>query len=155
MSHSHELVDGDLRFTIDPFTREISPKNHVKTKLMQGDHNSEIFTFEMPQFVEGHDMSQCNEIQVHYVNSGKPRRGEPDDYIGIDHITDIKTEDSKLIFTWTLSGACTRCEGTLSFCMKFICYNQDPEYSDSKIYEWNTEIFSNVKIAKTYDFTPV
>lgn len=150
MSHSHELVDGDIRFVIDPATREITPKNHVKTKLMQGDHASEIFTFEMPQFIEGHDMSQCDDIEIHFINLGA--KGE--EYGGINHIENSSIEDNKFVFTWVINGGNTRFEGTLSFSIKFKCYSEDGEDSGRPIYVWNTDIFSNVKIAKTYDFTP-
>ena len=51
MAHSHAIIDDDLYFTIDPSTREIKNESQ-KVKLMQYDHNSEQFTFELPRFVE-------------------------------------------------------------------------------------------------------
>lgn len=46
MAHKHSMYDPDTHFKIDPVTRaivNISDKN----VLMQRDHNSEIFTFEL------------------------------------------------------------------------------------------------------------
>lgn len=69
MPHTHPVIDNDLHFSINTLTREIS-NGSKKVKLMQGDHASEIFTFEIPRYVDGHDMSLCNKIAVHYINVG-------------------------------------------------------------------------------------
>ena len=55
MPHTHPVVDSDLHFAINPLTREIT-NNSKKVKLMQYDHASEIFTFEIPRYVDGHDI---------------------------------------------------------------------------------------------------
>ncbi len=66
MSHNHNIADSDTRFIIDPITRIIRNQASKKTTLMQNDHNSERFTFELPRYVEGHDMSLCNAVEIHY-----------------------------------------------------------------------------------------
>lgn len=61
------LVDSDELFIINPITREI----HTETKklyLMQHDHNSEIIRFQAPKVIEGHDITQCNRVEIHYTN---------------------------------------------------------------------------------------
>ena len=68
MAHLHDVRDADTHFTIDPITRTISNANSAKNKLVMGDHNSEIFSFELPKEVEGHDMSLCNKVEIHYIN---------------------------------------------------------------------------------------
>ena len=55
MAHLHEVRDTDKHFVIDPTTRAIT-NNSGKNVLMQGDHNSEIYTFEIPKMVEGHEL---------------------------------------------------------------------------------------------------
>ena len=55
MPHTHPVVDSNLHFVINPLTREIT-NNSKKVKLMQYDHASEIFTFEIPRYVDGHDI---------------------------------------------------------------------------------------------------
>lgn len=64
MSHTHSVKDSDAVFTIDPISREITTETD-NISLMQYDHNSEIFTFQIPKIVEGHDMSLCNGILCH------------------------------------------------------------------------------------------
>ena len=65
--HKHPVYDTDLHLIIDPSNRSIKNESG-KTVLMQNDHNSERFTFEIPRYVDGHDMSLCNVVEVHYNN---------------------------------------------------------------------------------------
>ena len=50
MAHTHDVIDYDKHFVIDPVTRQIDNKSG-KIVLMQNDHNSERFTFEIPRYV--------------------------------------------------------------------------------------------------------
>ena len=70
MAHIHSIYDCDTHFVIDPVTREIKNESE-KTVIVQNDHNSERFSFELPKTIEGHDMSLCNVVQVHYLNTDK------------------------------------------------------------------------------------
>lgn len=54
-------------FLIDPVTRAITTSSE-KLHVMQFDHNSERLTFEMPRYIEGHDMSVCNQVEAHFLN---------------------------------------------------------------------------------------
>lgn len=139
MAHTHEIRDQDTIFVIDPETRNISSSSS-KIILIQNDHNSEIFTFSIPRFVEGHDMNLCNKIEVHYTNLNKRTREESSD---IYPVTDQKVEEDNLIFTWLISGNATKYPGTLSFSIKFGCIEEDSTYS----YIWHTGIFKNVTIS--------
>ena len=69
MEHKHGVYDSDMRFTINAVTRQIKSDPKQKTVLMQNGHNSERFTFELPRYIEQHDMSLCNQVEVHYLNS--------------------------------------------------------------------------------------
>ena len=139
MAHTHEIQDQDTIFVIDPETRNISSSSS-KIVLIQNDHNSEIFTFSIPRFVEGHDMNLCNKIEVHYTNLNKRTREESSD---IYPVIDRKVEEDNLIFTWLISGNATKYPGTLSFSIKFGCVEEDSTYS----YIWHTGIFKNVTIS--------
>lgn len=139
MAHTHEIQDQDTIFVIDSKTRNISSSSS-KIILMQNDHNSEIFTFSIPRFVEGHDMNLCNKIEVHYTNLNKRTREESSD---IYPVTDQKVKEDNLIFTWLISGNATKYPGTLSFSIKFGCIEEDSTYS----YIWHTAIFKNVTIS--------
>ena len=61
--HNHNVYDTDNKFTIDGITRAIKNVSSSKTTVMQFDHNSEVFTFEVPRYIEGHDMTECNRVK--------------------------------------------------------------------------------------------
>lgn len=139
MTHLHEMHDTDTHFKIDPITRQIINKSE-KTKLVQGDHNSEIYTFDIPAIIEGHNMIDCNRIEVHFTN--KPRKGSEvseDVYI----VEDAKTVDYNLVFSWEVGRKATKYAGGLSFLIKFLCIEEDGAIT----YEWNTETFDGIEVA--------
>lgn len=142
MAHTHTVVDSDNHFIINPVTREIT-NNSKKVKLMQGDHASEIFTFEIPRYVDGHDMSLCNKIAIHYINIGQTG-SNPDVHLVEDASVDDAEEN--LVFSWLIYRTATKYPGTLNFLIKFSCV------TDGIIeYQWNTDIFKGIMIATGID----
>lgn len=146
MSHSHSIYDTDKHFLIDPNTRSIVNQSD-KLELMQNDHNSERFTFELPRYVEGHDMIQCNRIEVHYINVSRDRKSISSDvYSVLDLNIDLEDENI-IIFSWLISRNATVFVGKLNFRITFKCINEDSVID----YEWNTAIFSKITISSGID----
>ncbi len=144
MSHNHPVIDSDLHFTINPSTREIiNPSG--KAKLMQYDHQSERFTFEIPRYIEGHDMLLCDLVEVHYTNSDSS-----DKSTGVYLINDVQTkaDDETLVFSWLISGNATKYSGRLDFSIRFACTN-----GENVDYAWNTEIYSGISVDKAINNT--
>ena len=142
LEHRHYVFDSDPHFSIDPITRVITNQSKEKTKLIQYDHNSERFTFEIPRYVEGHDMSLSNRVEIHYINiSGSSTDKNEDVYICEDKQLNEENGD-KVVFSWLISRNATIYAGKLNFLVKFICSEED------KItYAWNTAIFTDITIA--------
>lgn len=140
--HIHRVYDTDARFVINPATRTITNKTEGKVVLIQGDHNSEEFTFEVPRYVEGHDMAQSTVAQVHYDNGDSKGRYDSRE------VRVCEDDESKVSFTWLISCNATRNAGKLSFLVKFRCYE-----GGEVVYEWNTDAFEGftVKPGKNYD----
>lgn len=145
MSHNHPVTDSDLHFTINPSTREIiNPSG--KAKLMQYDHQSERFTFEIPRYIEGHDMLLCDLVEVHYTNSDSS-----DKSTGVYLINDVQTkadDEETIVFSWLISGNATKYSGRLEFSIRFACTNDE-----NVDYAWNTEIYSGVSVGKAINNT--
>lgn len=142
MAHTHAVIDSDNHFIINPVTREIT-NNSKKVKLMQGDHASEIFTFEIPRYVDGHDMSLCNKITIHYINIGQNGSN-----LDVHLVEDASVDDANenLVFSWIIYRTATKYPGTLNFLIKFSCV------TDGIIeYQWNTDIFKGIMIATGID----
>ena len=139
MAHVHEMRDSDLHFTIDPTTRAIKSQS-AKNILIQYDHNSEIFTFEMPRYIEGHDMSLCDRIEIHYINVGSQQQN-----LGIYEVQDFSVsedDENVMVWSWTVSANATQLVGSLVFAFRFACLTED--VID---YVWSTSAFSGISIS--------
>jgi hypothetical protein len=150
MAHLHSIYDSDLHFVIDPDTRVITNQMENKNSVIQFDHNSERFTFELPRYIEEHDMLTCNRVEVHYLNieskSGNQRGG-------VYEVQDLQVsphDDKVVICSWLVSNNATQYAGTLSFVLRFACVTGDVDYV------WNTAVFKNFAIQNgLYNSEPI
>lgn len=144
MGHIHTVTDSEprYRFIIDPVTRQITNKTG-KAVLTKLDHNSECFTFEIPAEIEGHDMSTCNRVEVHFINIDSTTR---ETKTGVYPIEDFKKDDEKnaWTFTWLVSQNATQYAGTLSFAVRFACFSE--EDMTTPVYSWRTAVFTGITI---------
>lgn len=140
MEHKHSVYDADKYFIVDPITRKVEAENG-KTTIIQYDHNSERFTFEVPHYIEGHDMSACNLVEIHYINvSAKTKEENKGVYVADD--LRIDPEDSnKVICSWLISNQATQIIGSLNFIVRYCC-----EEDGVITYAWNTAV-SSVAVA--------
>lgn len=137
--HIHTVLDTDRYFTIDPYSRIITYESDAKLSLVQYDHNSERFTFEIPRHVEGHDMSLCNKVKIHYMNVGSSGR-----YSDVYEVTDLgvsEDDDAFASFSWLISQKSTQYIGTLNFVIQFLCMD-----GEEITYAWHTTTFTGIKI---------
>lgn len=146
MNHKHNVYDSDTRFVINAITRQIKNESSRKTTLMQGDHNSESFTFELPRHIEGHDMSLCNRVEVHYFNiDAKTKEVKSGKYTAEDFQVDPEDE-SKVVFSWLVSENGTQFSGLLKFRIRFKCVE-----GDIITYSWNTAFFTGISVGEGED----
>ena len=143
MAHSHSVYDTDTHFIINPVTRAIKNDSSKKTILMQRDHNSERFTFELPRYVEGHDMSLCNQVEVHYLNVGKGEQNS-----GLYTVDDfaIGEDENTVVCSWLISKNATQLKGQLTFLLNFRCLEDGFEN-----YSWHTDIYKNIYVSEGID----
>lgn len=144
----HPVHDTDTHFVIDPVTREMTNTACTKSCLIQHDHNSERFTFELPAFIEGHDMLKCDSVQVHYININSQTKEQS---AGVYEVTDVATtpdeEREGICFSWLISHGATEYVGSLNFLVRFACHGDDGHLS----YVWNTAIYSGISISNGID----
>lgn len=147
MGHTHTVVDSDTNhFVIDPITRQITNETK-KLCLVKGDHNSEVFTFEVPLKVEEHDMSLCNRIEVHFINvEGKSTRNKSEKVYEVQDFAVDQDDPNKMTFSWLISGDATKYAGNLSFIVRFACI---PDDDGVVAYSWNTTIYSGITVLDT------
>ena len=144
MNHSHVLFDTDNPFRIDPISRNIINESSSKVRLIQHDHNSERFSFIVPQFVEGHDLKNCNVVEVHYLNIEANTKNTKRGVYRIP-IADIQFKDDEsetLVCSWLISRNATQYAGMLSFLIRFSCVLDDGTLE----YAWNTAPYNGISI---------
>ena len=150
MAHTHDVYDTGKHFEINGISRFIRETSTTKLVLVQGDHKSEVVTFKMPRYIDGHDMLLCNKIRVHYINiEPKTNNSSADIY----EVTDLKlcedcaeNEEETLLFTWTIEAPATKYFGSLSFLVKFECTE-----GENILYQWNTARYVNVNVLSGID----
>lgn len=137
------VVDLDVHYRIDPISRIIETSSK-KVTIMQHDHKSERFTFEVPRFVEGHDMSLCNKIEVHYINTSSANKNEhsKDVYL-VDDVQISPEDENVVIFSWLISCNATKYAGTLNFLIRFACLT-----ASTIDYAWHTDIHKGISVGK-------
>lgn len=146
MGHYHSVLDSDTRFIIDPITRTVKNESSKKTTLIQFDHNSERFTFECPRYIEGHDMSKCNKVEVHYLNiDTQTNSKKPIQNSGLYESYDltISPENEEIVTcSWLVSSNATQLVGSLNFIVRFCCVENGVVK-----YAWNTGVCSDISIS--------
>ena len=142
MAHIHSLYDTDPHFKIDPVTRAIQNDSLEKTALIQYDHNSERFTFELPRYIDGHDMSLCNLVQAHYINIDANAEVQNPGVYNIDDLQLSPADDTVVVCSWLISQNATQLVGTLNFAIRFTCMT-----GDNIDYAWNTGIHSGILVS--------
>lgn len=141
MSHLHIVHDSDAHFVIDPITRAIKNESG-KVTVIQHDHNSERFTFSIQKQVDGHDMSACNRVEIHYINIDATDKTQK--ATGVYEADDLKTssdDGGKVTFSWLLSRNATQYAGSLNFLIRFACITDGVEE-----YAWHTSIFQSITV---------
>lgn len=144
MAHKHSVYDTDTHFIINGLTRTVKNADFTKTMLVQYDHNSERVTFEIPRMIDGHDMSTCNIVQVHYINidaSNKSRQQK--DVYDVDDLQISPDGEDVVICSWLISGNATKYVGPLYFCVRFVCSTDG-----NTDYAWNTAVHSGVYVSE-------
>lgn len=143
MAHLHDVIDDDLHFKIDPDTRKISRTSENPIVIVQNDHNSERCSFEIPREIDGHDMTLCNNVRIHFLNADVANPTNMSK--GVYEATDLDVLDidpNTLLFTWLIHRNSTIHAGPLNFAISFQCTSEKIEADGSKSiiveYEWNT-----------------
>ena len=139
------IVDADVHFNIDTTTRAISNGSNKKLTLMQYDNKSERYSFDIDKEIDGHDLTLCNRVQIHYINIGSNKQKNIGLYL-VDDVHVHKSDDSKITFTWLISQNATMLSGVLNFLVSFECVN-----GEEVLYRWSSAICEIIKVTPGMD----
>ena len=143
----HPVYDTDRHFTID-LTNFALVSPMKKISLVKGLHNAERFTFDFPRTIEGHDLSLCDSVEVHFLNidAASKEKTSPGTYKVNDIEVYHQDGEEKVIFSWLIDGRATQYDGVLNFAIHFKCTR------DGKlIYKLPTAVFSGISISDGVD----
>lgn len=129
MAKHGKIKDNGEYFIINPASRKITVPHAHKSIGAVGDHNSEQITFECPQMVDGHDISQCASRYVTWFNVN----GE----VGHDELNIVQVEqgkEGKIYLTWTIRNGLTVAKGIVQFSVHF----EDIDEDGTTLYRWST-----------------
>lgn len=143
MEHKHGVYDSDTRFSINPATRQIKADPKHKTNIIQYDHNSERFTFELPRYIEGHDMAECNKVEVHFFNIDTQTKQQKS---GNPELTDLHIDpddENIVVCSWLISQNATQLKGLLKFLIRYKCVE-----NNVVTYSWNTAFFTGISVSE-------
>lgn len=149
MAHIHPVVDDDKEFIIDPVSRVISHPAESQPLLIQHDHNSERFTFKMPLTIDGHEVTSCNLVRVHFINiSGTNTSQKSASVYKVEDMEVDSTDPTKASFTWLIAQEATMHVGTLSFLIEFACVDTSTKIVS---YSWHTGIYDGIIVSNGMD----
>ena len=142
--HDYNIIDKEPHFKIDATTRKITNELASDIAIVQFDHNSEVFTFELPRYIENHDMTECNTVEIHYKNTDASTLSET---LGVYTVTDLQPhpeDETRAVCTWLISQNATQKVGKLDFLVRFSRVDEDGTIK----YAWNTAIFTGIMVSE-------
>ena len=140
--HTHEVLDDDASLHINPETMEVESYGY-DIVIPQHSKNSERISFSLlDRVIEGHDMSTCNKVEIHFCNIGASKTNP-----GIYEVNDFKVnEESNFVsFSWLINNDATQLVGALIFSVHFMCIENEVEI----VYDLPTLTFSRISVGAT------
>lgn len=118
-------------FSVNTAEKVVVKQSEWKITVAQYEQDATCLVFDMPRYIDGHDMLACNAKEVHYTTRGGG--------LGVYEIVDaaLKRGSDKIItFSWYLSGIATENVGPLSFVIRFAeIENSNPT---NILFDWYT-----------------
>ena len=142
MAHKHPVYDTDTHFSINPVTRAIKNESSRKVTLIQYDHNSERFTFELPRYIEGHDMAECNKVEVHFLNIDKATKKQNADAYTVDDLQISPDDEGIVVCSWLISQNATQLAGSLHFLLNYACVT-----GEKLDYAWHSDVYKGISVS--------
>lgn len=126
MENHSGIVDSGAFFKVVSRKRIVKVPSSHKVIGTVGEHMSEAITFQVDKTIEGHDIKECAEHYLTWINA----KGEK----GHDPLNLVDEDEEFLYFTWEIRGNTTVEAGIVSFSLHFKDYSDDGELC----YDWGT-----------------
>lgn len=138
----HSTVkDSGTFLVVDPATRTVTAPEGQRALGVSGDHLSEQVTFEVPQFIDSHDVTMCLRKYITWANAV----GE----VGHDELTLDRTADGKAYFVWSVRDGLTMAPGFVKFSIHF----EDADDAQRVVYRWGTKTCADFEVLDAINTT--
>lgn len=138
------IKDSGAYFVIDPVSRKVIVPHAHKSIGVVGDHKSEQITFECPQMVDNHDITECDHRYITWVNVCGEIGHDELDFAEVDN-----GAEGMIYLSWTIRNGLTAENGVVKFSVHFEdCSDGDnfncpecgnPMQDNGKVnYRWST-----------------
>lgn len=142
MAHIHSVYDTDKHFTIIPATRVLENQTPDKVCVMQYDHDSERITFDLPAVIEGHNIMDCNKVEVHYLNIDAQTKAQRQGLYEVGDLQLSPADEAVAICSWLISMNATQLVGPLYFRVTFKCVT-----GGNIDYSWSTAVYKGLTVS--------
>lgn len=145
--HSGTIDDG-VQFQIVPNTRKVTVPSSHRVIGTIGDHGSEEITFQCPKAIDGHDVVNCSDHYISWMNAGGDE--------GQFNCDEITVDDKNMYFKWVIESIVTNAAGKVKFAVHF----EDKDENGNLLYRWSTtennecEVLGTVKTKSTPPVVP-
>ena len=156
--HAHPVVDerSDGIFVIDPVDRTVTlevdgtPVYFGGPVIVKGDINSERLTFKIPKVIEGHDMSSCDTVRIHYITINPETSAKYPDVYDVRKKDITPDGNDHLQFSWLIDQHVTRYASPVSFVIQFACTRTVTVGEEQKLvydYSWSTIPYTQLTVS--------
>ena len=132
------IIDEGAKFQIVPNTRKITVPQSHKIIGTVGSHNSEQLTFQCPALIDGHDVVNCSDHYVSWINAAGT-----DGRYDIDK-DKIVVNGENMYFSWVIDSDVTAVAGAI----RFAVHIEDKD-GDALLYSWGTTECNECQILGT------
>lgn len=123
------VIDNDEAIIVNVEERTFTV-GKIRRIGIVGDKNSEIVSFRIDRYIEGHNISECSEYKVFWRHETTKKEG----YHTID-IVKVSEDEDVVFLGWKIDDNVTETAGEIAFALKISDYDSDGEC----IYEFNTK----------------
>lgn len=139
--HSEVVDDPSAGYIEVTEKRQFVPSQDFDTIVAyEGDINSQIITFYLPQAFDGHSLQGCNNKKIKCKNLSSGAEGIFD----IDHAGQLEGFDA---YEWLLPSEMCVQAGLLEISLHF--YDTDKKEPEKVLYSWNTATWQGLSIGKS------
>lgn len=136
-----KLSDSDNHVTITANRRFEFPPDFEKVIAYEGDVNSQIITFKCPQIADGHDLSQCKNKRLRWVNMASGNEGSS--------VLASSLKNGTFTLSWAAPAEAFTKAGQLRFSISLFDFST--ENSSQIAYSWNTAECSDLSVGASLE----